>query len=472
MRRRVIISVAVLAVFLLIYLLYPLPPVVEVAEAWRGDLEIDLTTTGIVESDMADVAPRILSTVSSLLVEEGQRVERNQSIALMDTAELRAQLDEARANLTAAQEQQARAEQAVRVEAQQTAAAVARAQAGVRAARARLADVERGARPQEIEQARAAVRQARAEAERAGADLRRAQQLFQQGAIPAQQLDAARSAAQVAEARLRSAEEQLALVEAGARADEVRIARADVQAAEAALAEARAAERAVEIRRREAAAARAQAERAQAAVEAAEARLEDAVVRSPLNGLVVRRHAEVGEIVGPQTPIYTVARLDPVWVTAEVDEEDIAGLELGQRMRITSGAYPGRLAEGTVVRVSQIAEPRAAGRVRARIVRARIDIDSSEFPLLPGMEVDISSGLVVVEDAILVPNRAVIRTGDTTQVLVIQNGVVKPRNVEIGLSSFDHTEIMDGLRPGELVAVSMLDELEEDQEVRIRRVER
>lgn len=469
MKRWVPIIVLLIVILVIGYLIYQRPPVVEVAEVRRNNLEIELFTTGVVESEMADVASRIVAPISRLFVQEGQTVTTNQRLAVLDRAELLAQVDEARAALGTTQEQLAQAQETVRVAATQATAAVARAEAGMRAARARLADIMKGARPQEIEQARAAVRQARLEAELAQTDFERAQLLFQQGAISAQQLDTARTAAQVAASQVQAAEEQLSLVEAGARPEQVRVARADVEAAESALTEAKATEQVVAVRRREAAAMRAQVERARAAVDAAEARLEFASVRSPLVGIVARRHLEEGEMASPQTPIYTLARLDPIWVTAEVDEDDLAALGLGQRVVITSGAFPGRRVEGRIVRVSPIAEPKAVGLARARIVRARTEIDSTQFEMKPGMEVDITGRAVVARDVILVPNNALVRIGERSQVYVVEANRLYPRDVETGLSSFDFTEITAGLMPGEVVATTLPPDPEAGQFVRVRR---
>lgn len=469
MKRWIVVIFLIVALTLLAFVLYPKAPNVEVAEVRKGDLTIELFTTGVVESELLDVAPRIAAPISRLLVREGQVVSTGQELAILDRGELIAQMAQAKAGLKAAEQQYAQAQEMVRLTISQTTAAVSRAQAGLRAARARLADLEKGARSQEIERARAGVRQAQAEAERSRAELNRAELLFQQGAISERDFDAARTAAQVASAQLQVAEEQLALVQAGARPEEINVARADVQAAEAALGEAKAGERSVTVRRKEAESAKAQVERARAAVEAGEAQLEFTVIRSPFDAVVARKHLEEGAIASPQNPVYTLARLGPVWVTAEVDESDVAALHVGQRVTITTDAFPGQQATGSVVRTSPIAEPKAVGLARAKIVRARIEIKSSPFTMLPGMEVDIASNAIVARDTVLVPNTAIVRVGETSKAFVVRGNRVYPRNVRTGYSSFDLTEIRSGLRPGELVATTRSAELRAGQRVNIRR---
>jgi len=152
-----------------------------------------------------------------------------------------------------------------------------------------------------------------------------------------------------------------------------------------------------------------------------------------------------------------------------VDEEDIAALALRQKVKITTDAFPGKDAYGTVVRISPIAEPKAVGRVRAKIVRGKIEIVSSDFPMKPGMEVDITGRVPVGKNLVLVPNDALIQIGDRYRVFVVRGQQVRPRFVTVGLSNYDYTEIVEGLEPGDLVATSMLDQLESGQKVRARR---
>jgi multidrug resistance efflux pump len=330
MRKPYTIIIAVVILAILIYLLVPRPPIVEVAEVVRGDLNAVLSTTGVVESELADVAPRIVSRIDRLLVQEGQMVRRVQPLALLDRSELLAQVEEARAALSAARQDLARARQAVELQSNQSSAAISHAEAALRASEAQLADLQKGARTQEIEQARSAVNQAKSETVQARSDLERAETLYGRGAIPAQQLDAARTTADVAKSRLRAAEEQLDLLREGPRPDAVKVAKAQVAAAKAGLAEARTSRDLIRMREREAEIAASQVRRAEAVLRAAEAQLGYAVVRSPFNGLVARKHLEVGEVAGPQSPIFTLANLGHIWVSAEVDEEDVGAVGVGQ----------------------------------------------------------------------------------------------------------------------------------------------
>ncbi|MCL6519421.1 MAG: efflux RND transporter periplasmic adaptor subunit [Armatimonadetes bacterium] len=465
------LSIVIILIILgvIIYLAIPRPTLVDAVRVRRGDLMAELSTTGVVESEMSDIAPKIIARVSELLVQEDQLVRRGQVLAVLDRSELEAQVREARSALSAALEDLSRSEKAVHLQLQQSSASIARAKAALHAAEAQLADIAKGPRPQEIEQAQNNVNQTRAEAERAKADLERAEKLVKRGAIAPQQLDAAQTAAKVANARLAAAEAQLELLKQGSRPDEVRAARAQVSAARAGLLEAKASAETVAIRKSEAAIVRSNVERAKAALQAAQAQLGYAVIRCPFDGIVARKHLEKGEIAGPQIPIYTIADIRKIWVTAEVDEEDMASIALGQRVVISTDAFPGKVARGTVVRISPIAEPKAVGRVRAKIVRAKIIVNYSEFLLKPGMEVDISGSVLIGRNQLLVPNDALLQVGKEYQVFVIKGGRAYPKTVTPGLSNYEYTAISRGLRPGELVIVSRPEQLKPGWLVRVRR---
>lgn len=465
-KRIIWIVLIIAAIAAVIALLIPRPTEVETAEAFRGDLVLDLSTTGVVEGNVADVSARVVGEVSEILVEEGDAVRQGQTVALLDPSELQADVDRARAALATAQAQLAAANQGLAGETRQVNAEISRARAAVSAARSRLAELQAGSRPQEIRQAQAAVDQAAAQARNAQLELNRAEQLYQEGAISRRQLDEARTAVQVAEANLSAARERLALVREGARSEQIEAAQAEVRAAEATLAQALAGEELIAVRQEEVRAARAQVEQAQAVLQAAQARLGFTSITSPITGTVVRRHVEEGETVSPQQPIVTVARDGDIWVTAEVDQEDVAAVDTGQQVRISLDAYPGRYATGVVTDVSPVAVPKEVGRVRAKVVRARIDIVESDLPLRAGMEVNVDGSLKVAEDVLLVPNDAVQRVGDKDVVYVIRDGRAYRQEVEVGLSNFDYTIIRDGLSAGQVVAVSNVDDLTDGERVR------
>jgi multidrug resistance efflux pump len=309
------------------------------------------TTYARVSGMVVTLSPKGDTRVKKILVRTGDQVKKGQAVALLDNADLEAEVERAQANLAAQDSELARAEQDLEMTIRQTAASVEeaeaqlaasqgrlaeaeaememyssrqpdevkQAEAEVGAARAELARLESGPRPQEIAQAEAEVAAAQAELGRAIATLGRMERLEKEGAASAQALDTARTEKEVAEASLEAARQRLSLLESGSRPEDIEAARQAVRAAEAALAVARG--RAFEGKMKEQAVATRQAEKRQAAgalrsaesskwtvqlkeqdvlarraavaqakagLDSAEARLSDAELRSTENGVVVR----------------------------------------------------------------------------------------------------------------------------------------------------------------------------------------
>lgn len=204
-------------------------------------------------------------------------------------------------------------------------ARVRAAEANVAIAQAGLARVVNGARPAERAEAAAAVREAEALLMRAERELNRQQGLANKRLGSGQDLDNATSEQDVARARLARAREHLAVVDAPARDDERAKAEAEVSLAEARLSE-------------------------------FQAIYQKSFVRSPIDGVVLRRIRRAGEQVTElgDTPILAVGDISHLRVRAEVDEADISLVCLGQQARIQADAYGERPFRGQVARIGNL----------------------------------------------------------------------------------------------------------------------
>jgi RND family efflux transporter MFP subunit len=215
---------------------------------------------------------------------------------------------------------------------------------------------------------------------------------------------------------------------------------------------------------------------ARAAAEALVQRLEDFVVRAPTAGVVLRRDAEVGEVVDTPASLFWIGEPQPLRVTAEVDEEDIARIEPGQRVLLRADAFPGRVLTGEVAQIT----PKGDTTRKAYRVRLALPADT---PLLIGMTVEANIVLRQTPDAVLVPPGAVVlpsaRRGAAAAPIrpgALRNGVVwvvekeiaRRREVEIGVQGPRATEIRRGLAPGEAVVLDPPDTLRDGEAIRLR----
>ncbi len=114
---------------------------------------------------------------------------------------------------------------------------------------------------------------------------------------------------------------------------------------------------------------------------------------APIDGVILQRQAELGEIVAPGTPIVTLADLDHVWLRAYVNEPDIGRVRLGQAATVTTDNYPGKRYPGRIAFISDKAEftPKSVETHAERVTlvyRIRIDLENPTHELVPGMPAD------------------------------------------------------------------------------------
>jgi len=203
--------------------------------------------------------------------------------------------------------------------------------------------------------------------------------------------------------------------------------------------------------------AEAEARAVRAVAEAAQRRLDDYIVRAPSDGIVLRRDAEVGEVVDTPASLFWIGEPRPLRVTAEVDEEDIAQVREGQRVLLRADAFPGQVLTATVGQIT----PKGDATRKAYRVRLVLPDDT---PLMIGMTVEANIVLRQADDAVLVPPAA-LRDG---RVFVVQGETVQPRTVETGVQGPRAVEILRGLQRGEAVVLDPPAGLAAGQAVRLR----
>ncbi len=291
--------------------------------------------SGTVEATEADLGFQAPGRIDSIFVEEGARVTAGQRVAVLDLREAGARRDAATAQLAAQQ--------------------------------ARLAELERGYRPEEVSQARAALRATEQRLADAARDRTRSRNLFAGGAISQQVLDGAETAYALAEAERDRARDQFQMLESGPRAEQIAAQRAVVAAA-------------------------------RAAVEQAEAALAFGEILAPFPGTVMRRLREPGEVVGAGMPVATVANPDDRWVRIYVRQDEVGRVALGQPAEIRIDSYADRVFAGTVSFIASEAEftPRNVQTKEERVklvyrVKVRV-VGDTAVVLKPGLSADVVLG--------------------------------------------------------------------------------
>lgn len=433
----------------------PRVAVVRVEPVQLANLRQEAVYTGeVVAAATVDVFARVGGVVEQVLVGEGDEVLAGQVVVRLDPRELRYQLEQAKAIREAQRVQVRQAEAQVRSSQWQ----VEQARAALRVQRARLAQLLAGAAAEQVRQAEEQVRQAQASLEFGRAQLQRTEELFRQGFVSQQAVDAARTEVALQEARVRAAEEQLALLRRGPSPEEVEVARAQVQQAELSLrhAESQASQARVALEH-----ARRVLAQAEVAVRQAEAVLAESVVRAPVRGVVAQRAVDPGDTVTPQVRLLQLVQVDPAVVVAAVPERDLPALRPGTRVEITVDALGDRRLLGRVARTSPVLS------AQTRTADLRVEVANAEGALRPGMTARVRVVLGRREGVVAVPVEAVVRQGNRQVVFVVESQVARAREVRLGLSDGVRVEVRSGLRPGELVVAAGQETLRDGTSVRV-----
>ncbi len=388
--------------------------------------------SGTIEATEVQIAARAPGRVTHVLVDSGGKVTAGQVLVRLDTQELDAQIAQAEAAVAAARVRVTQAEVALRAQRTQSTSTIEQADAAQRAADARVPQANVAVTlteaqwEQQVAQGRAAVASAeaahaaasanraavKANLKRAEDDMARANTLFRDGAVSAQTVEAARSAVDVLAAQERAAAAQEAAAarqveqaraalgqvlasqaQVAMRRQDVSVAQAQQSQAKAAAQGARGARDLVAQREQDIAAAQAALAQAEASLRYVQALRANATLVSPIDGVVLSRNIEPGEVVGAGVSLLTVGEVRSVWLRIFVPEERLGKVKVGQRADVFVDAFPGRAFEGTITEVASQAEftPRnvQTKQERVKLVFAvRVTLDNKGGLLKPGMPAD------------------------------------------------------------------------------------
>jgi HlyD family secretion protein len=383
----------------------------------RSSQSAVLMATGyVIAHHKVQVGSKIAGRVSWIGVEKGDRVKRDQVVVRLEDREYRAQYDQAKSSYDGAQ--------------------------------ARLQELERGSRPEEIDRAKADVERAQADVQTADAQLRRIQGLVKEGVAPAQSLDDAKGRSDSARANLAALTKTYELIRLGPRQEQIDTARSE-------------------------------AARAKAAMEYAKTILDATEIRVPSNGTILERNVEQGEMVttsfvgdrGAKSFVVTLADLDDLQVELDINQNDFNRISAEQACTVVTDAYPDRVYNCRVDEISP-----EANRQKATI-QVKVKVAEPDEYIRPDMNARVtflepaaaSKASRQDESLYVIPKRAVVQreSGKTVYVVVDEKVQAKPIVVqkEVGGDVF----VSAGLVGNEAIIVTeQLSQLKIGDRVQVR----
>ncbi|MBV8284312.1 MAG: efflux RND transporter periplasmic adaptor subunit [Candidatus Eremiobacteraeota bacterium] len=171
------------------------------------------------------------------------------------------------------------------------------------------------------------------------------------------------------------------------------------------------------------------------------------------------RPLQSGDPVTEGQALFTIAGGSGYIVRAEVDEQDVINVRIGQRANVTGQDFPGKTIAGHVSDVAPVATKSTDPSSTAKQVLTTISLDASPAFLRDGMSADVDILTSYVPDAIVVPNDAVVRDKGKTFVYVVAGGTAREQPVRLGKASDTQTQILSGLRPGDVIVAGKVPEL-------------
>src|SRR5882672_1590297 len=359
------------------------------------------------------VGAKVMGRVAWIGVEKGDTVQQGQVLVRLEDNDFRAQSNQARANLAAAQ--------------------------------ARLDQLNTGSRPQEKLKDKAGVLQAEATLTNAEAEYERTEKLYRAGVSSKADLDRAVAQRDTSRALLEAARQSSAMTDVGPRVEEIRAADAQVRQMKAAL-------------------------------DYAETQLGATEIRAPISGTVLQRIVERGEMVSPsafggdsgaRTSVVALSDLDDLQTELEISQTDFSRLKMGQRAEIVPEAVPNLKYSGFIAGIAP-----EANRAKAT-VQVKVKVDNPDEQLRPEMNarVNFLSEAQPTQGKsaprVLVPKAALVRRDGSAFVFVVKGNKVEQRSIRLGDESGDFYYVLEGLSGGESTATTGAEKLRDGDRVKI-----
>jgi RND family efflux transporter MFP subunit len=169
--------------------------------------------------------------------------------------------------------------------------------------------------------------------------------------------------------------------------------------------------------------------------------------RSPLSGVIARRHVEVGQWIRQGDPVADLVQLDALWVVVGVPEAAIGEVSVGDQVTVAVDAFGGEQVTGTIEQILPEADP------ASRTLPIRIRLDNADGRLRPGFFVRATLSRKTAADQYLIPRDALVRTQQDAHVVAVRDGVAAVVPVQVVGASGDRVAVKGELAPGDVVVI-------------------
>lgn len=197
----------------------------------------------------------------------------------------------------------------------------------------------------------------------------------------------------------------------------------------------------------------AQLAQSESAMNLAKKRLEDVTVTAPISGEIKKRHVSKGETIKDKVPLFVIVRTDPLKFYGTIAEKFSPQIKVGQNINIQVDAYEDKIFSGRIERISPAID------LETRTLTIEAMIPNSKGMLKPGFFAKGIIATITENNVPFAPESAVYSSVGITKLFVIEGDIAKEKNIKLGLKENNLVEIGNGVKHGDVVAVSNLDRL-------------
>ena len=382
----------------------PPKPVFKTSEILHGDLLIKISATGIVEPNFkVEVKSKASGEVLSFPFEEGDHVKKGALLLQLDKSDEKRNVAKARTELSSSAAKLKKAETALLLQKTKYDSDIKSSQSEIETALANLKESED--------------------------KLKRQSELFGKKFVSQESLDAAKTLFKV---------NQEKLVQAQTRH----------QAAKDSIHDITMKENEIELVLSE-------VKRSDIAVDEAEERLDETEIFAPINGVIIEKLVEEGQIIASGisnvsggTAIATIADMSRLFIIADIDETDIGSVKIGHAVRITADAFPNKIFKGKVTRIA----PQGVIDNSITIFKAKIEVQGTGKTLLkPMMSANIDIVTRQIKDTVYVTRAGIRKDEEGEFAVILKNDQPEKVRVKTGIKNPIHIQIISGLNPDEEV---------------------
>jgi len=218
--------------------------------------------------------------------------------------------------------------------------------------------------------------------------------------------------------------------------------------------------------------------RSEISVDEVEERLEETEIFAPINGVIIEKLVEEGQIIASGisnvnggTAIATIADMSRLFIIADIDETDIGSVKIGHAVRITADAFPKEVFNGKVTRIA----PQGLIENNITIFKAKIEIQGTGKNLLkPMMSANIDIVTHLIKDTVYATRAAIRKDDEGKYVMVLKNDDPKKVRVKTGIRNPIHAQILSGLNNDDEVILGdwekILEESKEEKSSSLKKI--